>query len=226
MTTALFTFPAQAQFGKVLPKSKIYQHANPSAAVKELFVKQVEQIVWQYKLAPETINLPAKAGIPEIQIFTLHLKTPELDESVLRCIDQAIPFAIVFQLHFAEQIKIVAAYKTVKTSDQSMDFIDCYFASAWLPVTSSTQALPVVLDLGSLYHSLLRALIPLTPRANESVPEQIQRYRHWQTKQREYQKLEARLHKEKQFNRKVALNAQLRAVQTELSQLKPDKNTD
>jgi hypothetical protein len=30
--------------------------------LKDLFVEQVEQIVWQYKLAPETINLPARRG--------------------------------------------------------------------------------------------------------------------------------------------------------------------
>ena len=37
--------------------------------MKDLFVAQVEQIVWQYKLAPETINLPATPGVPEIQVF-------------------------------------------------------------------------------------------------------------------------------------------------------------
>jgi hypothetical protein len=57
-----------------------------------LFVEQVEQIVWQYKLAPETINLPAKPGVPELQIFSIQLKTPELNLDVLRCIDGAVQF--------------------------------------------------------------------------------------------------------------------------------------
>jgi hypothetical protein len=59
---ALFNFPPQAQVGRVLPKSKIYEHGRISTALRERFVKQVEQITWQYKLAPETINLPARAG--------------------------------------------------------------------------------------------------------------------------------------------------------------------
>ncbi|MGZ8913841.1 MAG: DUF4391 domain-containing protein [Methylobacter sp.] len=90
--SSLFAYPKQAQFGRVLPKSKLYEHASPSPALKALFVEQVEQIVWQYKLAPETINLPAKPAVPEIQIFDITLKTPELDHDVLRCIDKAIPY--------------------------------------------------------------------------------------------------------------------------------------
>jgi hypothetical protein len=66
--------------------------------LKDLFVEQVEQIVWRYKLAPETINLPAKPGVPEIQVFAIQLKTPELHRDVLRCIDGAVQFPIIFEL--------------------------------------------------------------------------------------------------------------------------------
>lgn len=55
---ALIAYPKQAAFGRVLPKNKIYEHSGANTRLKELFVEQVEQIVWQYKLAPETINLP------------------------------------------------------------------------------------------------------------------------------------------------------------------------
>jgi len=60
---ALFNFPPQAKVGRVLPKSKIYQHGRVSVALRERFVRQVEQITWQYKLAPETINLLARGGV-------------------------------------------------------------------------------------------------------------------------------------------------------------------
>ena len=92
MSHALFHYPKQAAFERVLPKNKIYVHAKPSSALRKQFVRQVDKIVWQYKLSPETVNLPARPGVPEIQIFAIALKTPELSEDVLRCIDQAIPF--------------------------------------------------------------------------------------------------------------------------------------
>ena len=78
MTAELFDYPKGTAFGRVLPKSKIYEHGNPSSAVKELFVRQVEQIVWQHKLAPETVNLKPSQAVSEIQVFSIALKGGEL----------------------------------------------------------------------------------------------------------------------------------------------------
>ena len=50
--SALFAYPKQAEFGRVLPKNKIYEHSGANTRLKDLFVEQVEQIVWRYKLAP------------------------------------------------------------------------------------------------------------------------------------------------------------------------------
>ena len=44
MTAVLFDYPKNAAFGRVLPKNKIYEHGTPSAAIRQLFVRQVEQI--------------------------------------------------------------------------------------------------------------------------------------------------------------------------------------
>lgn len=81
--------PQAGRVGRTLPKNKIYEHSSANTRLKDMFVEQVEQIVWRYKLAPETTNLPAKPDVPEIQIFAIQLKTPELHHDVLRCIDGA-----------------------------------------------------------------------------------------------------------------------------------------
>jgi flagellar biosynthesis chaperone FliJ len=79
--------------------------------------------------------------------------------------------------------------------------------------------LPIALDLHSLYEQLLRSLLPQAARPGESLPEQVERLTRLRSRQNEYSKMEARLHKEIQFNRKVALNAQLRELKTEIDQL-------
>ncbi|WP_087142362.1 DUF4391 domain-containing protein, partial [Crenothrix polyspora] len=174
MSPALFAYPPNALFGRVLPKNKIYEHAAPSSALKALFVQQVEQIVWQYKLAPETINLPAKAAVPEIQIFNISLKTPELNEDVLRCIDQAIPFPIFYQLTFTQRIQIKAAYKWPSEADISKWVVDGYFATEWQSIDTEGTTLPLALDLGALYELMLRQLLPLPPRTGESIKAQME----------------------------------------------------
>jgi hypothetical protein len=220
MSTALFAYPKQAAFNRVLPKTKIYEHAKPSAAVRELFVRQVEQIVWQYKLAPETINLPARPGVPEIQIFTIALKTAELNEDVLRCIDQTIPFPIIYQLTFDNRIKTAATYKRPSDADTSKWVVGMYFETAWQPLAAECAPLPVALDLGGLYEQILQRLIPLPARQQESLADLVARVEQVAAKQREVEKAASKLAKEKQFNRKVEINAELRKLKTELEELK------
>jgi hypothetical protein len=219
LLSSLFTFPQSCAFGKILPKNKIYKHAKLSSDVREQFVRQVDKIVWQYKLAPETVNLPARPDVPEIQVFTIALKTPEISEDVLRCIDQAIPFPIFYQLTFEDRIKAKAAYKRPNDADASKWVVGSYFETAWQPNNTEYSELPVVLDLAGLYEQMLRRLMPLPPRAGETLKAQMERLGLLRSKQNECRKMEARLQKEQQFNRKVELNAQLRQLKLELAKL-------
>lgn len=216
---ALFSFPAQARVARVVPKNKIYEHGPVSSALRDKFVSQVEQINWAYKLAPETINLPARGGVAEIQIFDIVLKVSELDKDVLRAIDRAIPLPIIFQLHHEQHTRMVAAFKRPSEADTSKWVVDGYFAGNWLPIDSPRQPLPIALDLQGLYEQLLRCLLPNSARSGESLPEQLARLNRLRSLHSERAKLDARMHKEKQFNRKVGLNAKLREIQNEIAEL-------
>lgn len=219
MSPALFAYPKQAEFNRVLPKSKIYEHARPSRSIKERFVAEVDQIVWKYKLAPETINLPARPGVPEIEIFAVSLRTGEISESVLRTIDKAIPYPIFFEVSHGERIKSIIAYKRPSDSDSAKWVIDAYFETSWLPAENGREPLPVALDLFSLYEQILRRHIVLPAMPGESLKAQVERMNAIRAKQAECRKLEVRLQQEIQFNRKVELNRELRTLKNELDSL-------
>src|ERR1700730_16373507 len=123
----MFAYPKQAEVNRVVPKNKIYAHAKPSKRVRELFVSEVGEILWKYKLSPETTNLPARNGITEIEIFEIALKTPELDEAVLQAIDRAISFPLVFQLTHGNQVSFAASYKRPSESDPAKWVIEATF---------------------------------------------------------------------------------------------------
>lgn len=216
---ALFSFPTQARVARLVPKSKIYEQGPVSSALRDKFVGQVEQMTWAYKLAPETINLPARGGVVEIQVFDITLKATELDEDVLRAIDRAIPLPIIFQLHHEQRTRMVATFKRPSEADASKWIMDGYVAGSWLPADSQRQALPVALDLQGLYELLVRSLLPNPARPGESLPAQFARRNRLRSLQSEHARLDARLHKEKQFNRKVVLNAQLREIQNKIAEL-------
>lgn len=206
----MFTYPPQALFDRSIPKSKIYAHSKPGKALKALFVSSLGEIVWKYKLSPETINLPARHGVSEIQVFDLALKTPDLHPSVLRTIDRAIPFPILFQLTHGDRIRFAASWKRPSEADAAKWVIESSFLSPWQPVAEARPPLPVALDLSSLYEQLLRRHLPLPPRPGESLKDHVARFLAIETREKACRHLEARLSREKQFNLKVEQNAALR----------------
>ncbi len=219
MSQGLFSYPAKAAFNRILPKNKIYEHAKPSNRVRDLFVSQIQQITWQYKLSPETINLPSRPGVPEIQIFSITVKINDPSEDVLRCIDEAIPFPIFYQIIFGNKIKVITAYKRPSDADSTKWVIDAYFETSWQSIDSERSGLPVALDLAGLYTQMLRQCIPIPARNGEALKDHVARIVQIQSKEKECKKIKARLQKEKQFNRKVELNAQIRALKNELDSL-------
>ena len=223
--TVLYDYPKQATFMRPVPKSKIYDYARPSRAVRDRFVNEVDKIIWQYKLAPETINIAAKPAVPEIQVFGLSLKTKTLSDTVLRTIDKAIFFPIFYELSYENQIKITAAYKRPSEADSGKWVVDAYFESPWLAADSPRDPLPLALDMEKLYEHMLRSLMPLPPRPEESLKAYAERLGRIQSKQKERVKLETRLQREQQFNRKVEINAQLRGLKNELEILSADQES-
>lgn len=243
----LTTWPRAAHFGRVIPKNKIYEHAGANTALKDLFVQQVEQIIWDYKLAPETINIPADTKTSEIQVFRINLKSSHLDHKVLQAIDKAIPFPILFELSYRDQTKLAAAYKRRSESDHTRWVIGRYFESGWQPEDAERGPLPIARNLSALYEQLLSPLVDASntvedrPRSVEQVQEAFPTHRvcrqgglettnlsleqrialaeSIEAKQKEIAKIRSRLNREKQFNKRVAINAELREARQSLERL-------
>ena len=215
----LFAYPPQAAVNRVLPKTKVYANATIPAKLREAFVSDLHQITWRYKLAPETVRLAATPEVPEIQVFELALKGPTLNEEVARTIDRAIPFPIVFELTFADQVKALAAWKRPLESNPGTWTTNHYLATPWMPADSPRETLPVALDMGGLYEHILRALVPHPPRRGEALKDHMERLAHVRALETEFERLEQRLDREKQFNRKIEINARLRAIKDDIAAL-------
>jgi len=225
----MFLYPERTRKDRVLPKNKIYGHAQPSRAIRQRFIDEVEQIVWRSVLGTENMNLPARPDIKEIQVFEIALKTGELREEVLRTIDRAIPSQLFFELTFQGQIRFATAFKRppLAASGESVvgqPVVEAYFETPWQPIATFRLPLPVALDLGGLYEQMLRQhMLASTPalasRAGETLAETVERGNQIRVKRRECQKLEIRLRQAVQFNRKVEINSQLRQAREELQTL-------
>lgn len=215
----MFIYPAKAALNRQVPKTKLYANVKPSKTVKEKFVSQISEIVWKFKLSPETTNLAARDGFTEIQVFEIILKEPELSTEVLSVIDKAIPYPIIFNLRYDKRIKSVAAYKRPAQDGSGAWVLEEYFETDWTESDTSTTPLPIALDLKSLYEQMVFAFIKFTPRNGECLESMVERVRQIRRCNRELRALAAKVNSEKQFNRKVELKAQIREMNYQITEL-------
>ena len=139
---------------------------------------------------------------------------------VLRTIDKAIPFPTIFQLKYNDQLQIKSAYKRVSESDNSKWIVDSYFSTAWLPEDTQKQKLPIVLNLEKLYEEIIKSLMPIKLQENKPLKEQIEDVNKIQLLQKQYAQLKSKRDKEKQFNKKVELNKELKELKNKIQELK------
>jgi hypothetical protein len=231
-------FPESTWVGRVIPKTKIYEAANVNSTLTTQFVAQVEQIKWVYKLSAKTLNIEPSKAVPEIQVFEITLKTDDLDEKILGAIDKAIPFPMLFKLRRElsgerSEIKYAASYKRQSQADNSKWTTSGYLYSGWLIENripehghengsheSRWRGLPPVISMSELYRAIFDWLLPHPLKDGETLEHAMQRMEDIAKKEREYTRLQKRLNAEKQFNRKVEINRELRALEQMLSALK------
>ncbi|MGO4917585.1 DUF4391 domain-containing protein [Pseudogemmobacter sp. W21_MBD1_M6] len=221
--TALFDYPDQTKLKRVIPKSRIYDAGQVGTALRDRFVRELDQITWTHKLAPETLNLPATSAVPEIQVFRLTLKGNALHDDILRAIDRAIPFPLMFELVAGDRIQPAAAYRRPSGAERGKWVLSDPLRGDWVAQDAPRATLPVALNMGALYDRLLSALMPIDPRPQEDVETRLARLAAIRAKEREIAQLESRLRRESQFNVKVTLHGQLAEAQAQFDHLKkPD----
>ncbi|MGY6630551.1 MAG: DUF4391 domain-containing protein [Wenzhouxiangella sp.] len=232
---ALIEYPERTRLGRVVPKNRVMVAGAPSQRVRDQLTQKVAKITWAHKLAPETLNLKGSQAAPEIQVFRVALKpagvSEELPIDVLKCIDRAIGFPLIFELTSRrddgaprDAIRVAATYKRPSEANAGQWVIDDYFATDWLPAATVRAPLPVALDLSRLYEQILRELLPIQARQGENLAALIERHARITAKQRECQQMQNRIRREKQFNRKVEFNRQLKALKAELDTLRATVN--
>lgn len=212
----IYDFPEKTAYGKAMPKNKIYQYANPETRIKELFVREIDKIIWSYKLSPQTLNLPSSGFVKEIQVITIYLKSADLSQNVLKTIDKAIPSPVIFMLRANNRIRYSMAYKRRNEADKLKWVVGEYFFSRWMKTDTERQPLPVALNLKILYETLIKNLIPIIIVSNESMEDFITRVERIGIKQREAEKIQTKIKKAKQYNHKVELHTELGSLKKEI----------
>ena len=212
-------FPLSTEFNKRIPKQKFYKNLSVSPILKRIFVEQIRVIWWRNKIAPSTMNLAAGETVTEIEVFEVCLSTPQLDEAVLRQIDKEIPYHILFLLEYEGKYQAWTAYKEAAGSGTNAFKVGTYYHTDWM----EESALPLKLDglnTDKVYENFVRQIAGETlSGADETLKESVERDKRRQELQKQIAILQVKVRREKQLNKQVQLNAELKRLKKELEEL-------
>lgn len=209
--------PKSTEFNKRIPKQKFYENLSVTAALKRVFVDQIKVIYWRNKIAATTVNLAAGETVTEVEVFEVRLAEPKLDESVLRQIDKEIPYHIIFLLEYDSKYQAWTAYKVEAASGNNAFKVGTYYHTDWLPETE----LPLKIDglnIDTVYENFVRQIAgaALQAESNESLKESVERTERRQQLEKRIAALQAKIRREKQLNKQMQLNAELKKLRREL----------
>ena len=214
----MFGFPASTEFGKRIPKQKFYENIDITPALKRVFVEQIRLIYWRNKLAATTLNLAAGETVTEIEVFEVRLNAPQLEEAVLRQMDKEIPYHILFILTYAGKAQAWIGYKEATASGNNAFKVSRYYHTDWIP-EDELQFRVDGLNMDAVYEGLVRQVAgdALQAGTGESLQASVARDERRQQLEKQIAALESKMRKEKQLNRRMEINAELKRLRKELS---------
>ena len=213
--------PKTTEFNKRIPKQKFYENMDISPALKKIFVEQVRIIYWKNKIAASTTNLAAGTDVTELEVFEVRLSSPVLDDSLLRQIDKEIPYHILFLLEYRGKYQAWIGYKEAAASGNKAFKVNGYYHTEWLV----EDELPLKLEglnVDAVYENFVRQIAGdklKTEAAGESLKESVARDEQKQALQKQIATLQAKIRKEKQLNKQMQMNNELKKLKKKLEEM-------
>lgn len=215
--------PKTTEFDKRIPKQKFYENISVTPALRRIFIDQIKVVYWRNKIAPSTMNLETGSNVMEIEVFEVKLNSVPLDVSVLRQIDKEIPYHIVFLLEYEGKYQAWTAYKEKASGGNNAFKVDTYYHTDWLSADELILKLDG-LNMDTVYENYVRqiagdTLCAVSGEEPESLKESVERDKRIQKLQKQIDTLQVKVRREKQLNRQMELNAEIKQLRKELEDI-------
>ena len=214
-------FPVSTEFNKRIPKQKFYENLDVSPTLRRVFVDQIRIVYWRNKLAASTLNIAAGEVVSEVEVFEVRLNETKLDEAVLKQIDKEIPYHILFILTCDGKAQAWIGYKEAAASGSNAFKVNRYYHTDWMP-EDELQLRIDGLNMDTVYESLVRQIAgdKLKADSGESLKESVERDEKKKQLEKQIAVLENKMKKEKQLNRRMEMNAEMKRLRKEIDFLK------
>lgn len=195
---------------KVIPKQAFYSRLSISNKLKNEFIDKIQRITWLYKLSEKTLNISKTKNVEEIQIFQIELKERDIPKNVLKLIDKAIPYPILFIFKFEQE-------QVFGISLKKGGVLENYYFSEWNEdIDFNFNAT----DLEKVYQKIIKKFIKNLDVNNREFTDIIKENAIIEDIEKELNRLFDERKREKQFNKKVIINQRIKIKEQELKKYK------
>lgn len=216
----MLDFPRTTEFNKRIPKQKFYENLTISPVLRRVFIDQIRMVYWKNKLSTSTLNIAAGEAVTEIEVFEVRLSEPLLDDAVLKQIDKEIPYHILFILTCDGKAQAWIGYKEAAASGSNAFKVGRYYHTDWMPEDELRLSING-LNMDAVYESLVRQIAgdKLQTDSGESLKESVERDEKKRWLEKQIAVLENKIRREKQLNRRMEMNAELKKLRRSLEVL-------
>lgn len=208
----IYRLPDTTIVNRNIPKNAFEQYANSKQ--KKGFTDLISKITWKNKISEETVNLTGN-DIQEIQVFEVQLKQKAGINGLLDLIDKSIPYHIIFVIVIGDELMFRTAKKHAHPTNEDNSIIDWVFESNWKKIGQSTKKIILKKSIDFIYKEFCSSISEEQIKFS-SINKMIEYQAQVKELKTTIEKLESKIKKGKQFNKKLEMNVELNALKNKL----------
>ena len=223
----MISFPESTFVNKRIPKQKFYDNISITPAMKKVFTEKIQQIIWENKIAENTINISPGKNVTEIEVFRVDLNVKELDQKVLLQIDREIPYHILFVLAYENERQAWIGYKEEAQGGNNEFKVSAYYHTEWINEKDFKLEING-LDIDKVYENFIVQIAgnTLYKEADEDLQDAVERSETIKALEKSLAAIEKKARLEVQPRRKFELVQQVNSIKTHIEELKKSKEQD
>ncbi len=203
----MYGLPQRTEINKPLHKTKVFEKFDLTASQRDSFDADISRMFITHVVAESTIpTIKAGNEIADFYVIEVSLKRREYAPKNIELLAKFIPRKILFLLHFEEQAQLAIHHtKLIYSAWQQCDTLN-------IPLTG--------LDLDAVWENIVATIGSITVQEGNTLTEQIKSDEQKSKLQKQIQLLQQKLNKEKQYNKQIEINAEIKRLKKQLNDIK------
>lgn len=214
----ILNFPSTTIVNKPVPKNAFYGRSSDSS-LREFLTREFEGIVWLYKLVPTTLNVEDGEYVHEIDVFYCKMKEDRYSIKPFCAMDELLPRHTIFIIEYGGKFDLLMHHKEMSVVHGEQKW-KCGISELKRNIDIDDNTLNIQgQSMDAVYNGLLSQISGLSASTREEYKEQVDLRKQIESIQKQIVSLQKRIKAEKQFNRQMELNTEVRQLRKEIALL-------